>query len=436
MRARITRATRMGGSARVPGDKSISHRAVMFSALADGEVEIEGLSGGADVRSTAACMAQLGATITEAGGVTRIRGVGAAGLQEPAGVLDCGNSGTTMRLLAGIIAGAGIAATLDGDASLRKRPMQRVLDPLRGIGARCTGVRNEKGAEVAPLTFERGARLRGETHTLKIASAQMKSCLLLAGLYADGVTTVREPELSRDHTELMLPLYGVKVENTSLRGPAVPLHAPTRVTIPGDFSSAAFLIAAAAMVPGADVTIEGVSANPTRTGFFRTVKRMGADITITPQGERGGDPVAAYRVRGGAKLKAITLDSDIPAQIDEIPMFAILATQADGQTIIRGAEELRVKESDRLALVARNLKAMGAKLEELPDGLIIEGNQKLRGATIETAHDHRLAMGFSVAALCAEGETIIEEAQWADISFPGFYNLLGQLSDARIVTEP
>lgn len=435
MRARVNHANRLHGHVIVPGDKSISHRALMFAALSEGRVEIEGLSPGADVRSTGACMRALGARIEYEGAKVVVHGVGAAGLRPPAAVLDCGNSGTTMRLLAGIIAGAGIAATLDGDASLRKRPMQRVLDPLREIGARCAGQRNDSGAEVAPLRFEAGGKLRAQAHTLKIASAQMKSCLLLAGLYAEGETSVREPELSRDHTELMLPLFGVPVHDTSVRGPCLPLEAPARLAVPGDFSSAAFLIAAAAMIPGAELVVEGVSDNPTRTGFLRTMQRMGADVRVEPSGERGGDPVASLHVRGGAKLRGIVLDSDVPAQIDEIPMLAILATQAEGVTTIRGAAELRVKESDRLSLVARNLRAMGAELEELPDGLIIQGKQKLRGASIETAHDHRLAMGFTIAGLCAEGETIIEGAEWADVSFPGFFSLLADLTGGCVATE-
>jgi 3-phosphoshikimate 1-carboxyvinyltransferase len=439
MRARVTRASAFRGAVTVPGDKSISHRALMLAALSDGRVEIGNLSPGADVRSTARCLEALGASVEIGAHNVVVRGVGQNGLREPQQILDCGNSGTTMRLLAGMIAGARLQATLDGDESLRRRPMQRVLEPLRAIGALGEGRRDEKGRECAPLHFERGPALRAHAHALNISSAQVKSCLLLAGLFAEGETSVREPQLSRDHTERMLPLFGVAVsaDPIALRGPSLPLRAPERLVVPGDFSSAAFLIAAALLVPDADLVLTNVSINPTRTGFLRTLQLMGGNIEIEATGEHGGDPVATIRARSGGVLRGIDIGAaDIPSQVDEIPMLAIVASQAEGVTSIRGAGELRVKESDRLYQVALGLRAMGARVEELPDGLIVEGGARLHGANIETAHDHRLAMGFTVAGLCADGETIIEGAEWADISYPGYFSLLAELTRGSVATSP
>ncbi|MDX2277524.1 MAG: 3-phosphoshikimate 1-carboxyvinyltransferase [Hyphomonadaceae bacterium] len=436
MRARIIRAQRLHGTASPPGDKSISHRALMFAGLAEGVTRIGNLSTGADVQSTGRCMQQLGAMVRREGDEVIVEGVGAKGLRDPDGVLDCGNSGTTMRLLSGIVAGARLNAVMDGDASLRKRPMRRVLGPLREMGASAQG-EGAAGDERAPLRFTRGEPLRPLSYDMPTASAQVKSCVLLAGVFANGETQVREPHPSRDHTESMLPIFGVPVQRDpiSLKGPAS-LKAPARLDVPSDFSSAAFLMAAAALVPDADVTIENVNLNPRRTGFLRALERMGADIEVTQAAPRAGEPCGAIRVRGGRKLKAIDIhEADIPDQVDEIPMLAILATQAEGRTVISGAGELRVKESDRLAMVAKGLTAMGAKVEELKDGLIIEGPVQLRGASIETAHDHRIAMGFAIAGLCAEGETIINEAEWADISYPGFFKLLNDLSGGSVSTE-
>jgi 3-phosphoshikimate 1-carboxyvinyltransferase len=436
MRARIIRAERLHGRASPPGDKSLSHRALMFAGLAEGVTTIGNLSTGADVQSTGRCMQQLGAKLRREGKDVIVEGVGARGLRDPEAVLDCGNSGTTMRLLAGIVAGAQLNAVMDGDSSLRKRPMRRVLGPLREMGASAQG-EGVAGDERAPLRFTRGTPLRPLSYDMPTASAQVKSCVLLGGLFADGVTQVREPHPSRDHTESMLPIFGVAVNRDpiSLRGPAA-LRAPGRLDVPSDFSSAAFLMAAAALVSDADVTIENVNLNPRRTGFLRALERMGADIQVILGAPRAGEPCGAIRVRGGRKLKAIDIgEADIPDQVDEIPMLAILATQAEGRTRISGASELRVKESDRLAMVAKGLAAMGAKVEELKDGLIIDGAAALTGARIETAHDHRIAMGFAIAGLVASGETIIEEAEWADISYPGFFRLLNDLSGGCVGAE-
>lgn len=443
MRAHVKRATRLQGSTTVPGDKSVSHRALLFSALADGRCDVENLSPGADVRSTAQCLQRLGVSMELAPGRVVVQGVGLSGLRTPTEVLDCGNSGTTMRLLAGVVAGARLAATLDGDESLRGRPMRRVLAPLREMGALATGRKNEKGEEYAPLVFQASPALQGKAHVLAVSSAQVKSCLLLAGLFAEGETSVQEPEPSRDHTERMLRALGAPLHfrpdgAVIVRRPNASLRAPAHLVVPGDPSSAAFLVAAGLLVPGADITVEGVDVNPTRTGFLRALQRMGANVSIEGSGERAGDPIATLRVQGqgGAKLRGIEIGgAEIPALVDEVPLLAILATQAQGTTTIRGASELRVKESDRLREVALGLRKMGAQVEELPDGLVIEGPSSLRGAHIDAARDHRIAMGFTVAGLCADGETTIDGAEWADISYPGFFRLLAELTGGAVDTQ-
>lgn len=440
MRALIRRAAVLSGRAQPPGDKSISHRALIFSALASGTCAVDNLSPGEDVRSTAACLQKLGVSLEAVGNGARVRGVGLDGLRTPTGLLDCGNSGTTMRLLAGIVAGAGVGAVLDGDASLRSRPMKRVLEPLRRMGAGCAGTRDAKGEEKAPLRFEPGARLTGCRHDLAVASAQVKTCLLLAGLFADGETTVREPEISRDHTERMLKAYGAPLSfwpdrAISIRRPEGPLRSPSALTVPGDPSSAAFLLAAALVVPGGSISLNGVDVNPTRIGFLRVLQRMGAQIEIHPEPDRAGDPVATLKARGNAALVGTEITpGEVPSLLDEVPILAVVASQAKGRTIIRGAEELRVKESDRLAQVAAGLAAMGVPVQELPDGLVIDGPVALQGARIEAARDHRIAMSFSVAGLCAEGETEILGAEWADISYPGFYSLLAHLTEGAVTT--
>jgi 3-phosphoshikimate 1-carboxyvinyltransferase len=410
----------------------------MLSALAEGPVRIENLSPGADVRSTGLCMRKLGADVEVRADACVVTGVGARGLRDPAEALDCGNSGTTMRLLAGIVAGARLNAMLDGDASLRRRPMRRVLEPLREMGARCAGEQSD-GEERAPLLFQAGPALRGRHHELKVSSAQVKSCILLAGLFAEGETSVNEPHPSRDHTERMLPMFGVAVgaAPASVRGVSGPLRGPDRLVVPGDFSSAAFLLAAGALTPGSDIVIENVNLNPRRAGFLRTLLAMGADIVSETVEPPNGEPVGALRVRGGAQLRAIDVTAaDVPDMVDEITLLAIVASQAQGVTKITGARELRVKESDRLLQVSRNLRAMGARIEELPDGLIVEGGQPLTAARIEPAHDHRMAMGFAIAGLCADGETVIENAQWADISYPGYFEMLSNLSGGKASVEP
>lgn len=438
MRALIRRAARLTGSAQPPGDKSISHRALIFSALARGTCKVENLSPGEDVRSTAACLRQLGVRIDAEGSGATVFGAGLEGLRSPAGVLDCGNSGTTMRLLAGVLAGANVGGVLDGDESLRGRPMKRVLQPLRQMGAVCQGTMDVKGEERAPLRFEPGAVLKGVRHDLAVASAQVKTCLLLAGLFAEGETTVREPEVSRDHTERMLRAFGAPLtfwpdRAISIRRPDKPLQSPESLVVPGDPSSAAFLLAAALVVPGGAVTLTGVDVNPTRIGFLRVLQRMGARIELTPEADRAGDPVATLRAHGDVMLSGTEITSgEVPSLLDEVPILAVVASQARGRTTIRGAGELRVKESDRLAKVAAGLAAMGVPVQELPDGLIIDGPVPLKGARIDAARDHRIAMSFSIAGLCAEGETEVSGAEWADISYPGFYALLAGLTDGAV----
>ena len=441
MRARSVRASRLKGQMTPPGDKSISHRALIFSAISEGTCAVSNLAPGADVRSTAECLRRLGVRIDASGTNATVHGVGLDGFRAPTQVLDCGNSGTTMRLLSGLVAGAGVGGTLDGDESLRGRPMKRVLEPLRKMGASCEGQRDAKGDEKAPLTFRAGAKLLSFRHELKIASAQVKTCLLLAGLYADGETTVREPEASRDHTERMLRALGAPIafwpdRTIAIRRPEKPLVAPEAIAVPGDPSSAAFLVGAALLVPGGEVELHGVDVNPTRIGFLRVLQRMGAQIEIIPEKDQAGDPVATLRVRGGTGLTGTEIaPGEVPSLLDEVPLLAVVASQAKGRTVVRGAEELRVKESDRLAKIAAGLKAMGVEVEELPDGLIIDGPCALKGAAIDAARDHRIAMSFSVAGLCADGETVIDGAEWADISFPGFYSLLGEFTGGAVKTE-
>ncbi len=442
MKVTVHRAGQLKGSLAAPGDKSISHRALLFGALSEGSCEVTNLAPGADVRSTASCLRSLGVEIDDSpnGGVI-VRGRGLSSLRAPAVPLDCGNSGTTTRLLSGIVAGAGLTVSLDGDQTIRRRPMKRVLEPLRQMGARATGTRNAKGDESAPLHFEGGGRLVGVRHDLKISSAQVKSCLLLAGLFADGETVVSEPSLSRDHTERMLVSYGaplVQLPDGAWRStrPSAPLRPPPALVVPGDPSSAAFFVGAALLVPRAEMEIRHVTLNPTRIGFLRVLERMGADVRVELEGEAAGDPVGRILVRGGRKLRGTEIAADeVPSLIDEVPLLAVVASQAEGRTTLSGAEELRVKESDRLARVCQSLRQMGARIEERPDGFVIDGPTPLNGALIDSAHDHRIAMAFAVAGLIADGETSVDGAEWADISFPGFFARLADFSGGALREE-
>ena len=438
MQVRVRRASRLEADVLAPGDKSISHRALLFGALGITPMQVRNLAPGADARSTAACLRALGVSVVEgeAPGTVTVRGVGPAGFRSPASVLDCGNSGTTMRLLLGLIAGARVTCTLDGDASLRRRPMRRVLGPLRAMGARMEG-QGGPDDERAPLRVEPVPTLRGMAHRLPIASAQVKSALVLAGLAADGETRVREPEPSRDHTERMLAAWGapVRVEHGEVVVTRLlrPLVLPEALDVPGDPSSAAFWVGAGLLVPGASVVVRGVDVNPTRTGFLSVLARMGARLEIEPEGARAGDPVATLRVRGGQPLRATEIHpAEVPSLLDEVPLLAMVASQAAGVTRLTGAKELRVKESDRLRQLVLGLRAMGADIDELDDGFVLRGPTRLRAAAIDAAHDHRIAMCFAIAGLVAEGETEVEGAEWADISYPGFFRELAAASGGAL----
>ncbi|RMF23188.1 MAG: 3-phosphoshikimate 1-carboxyvinyltransferase [Deltaproteobacteria bacterium] len=413
----------LAGTARVPGDKSIGHRAVLFNAAAGGRARIAGLPEGADVMSTVAAVRELGAGVRREGDVWVIEGCGLE-FRPPRGVIDCGNSGTTMRLMMGLLAGQKFSAGLDGDASLRRRPMERVAAPLRRMGAR---VETTDGH--APVRVGGGSGLRGVRHDLEIASAQVKTALLLAGLQAGGVTTVCEPLLSRDHTERMLGAMGVRIERVertvSLEGPIVPRASD--VNIPGDPSSAAFLLAAAALVPDSKVTVEGVCLNPTRTAFLEVLKRMGAAIEVRRKGESGGEPVGDVCCTFAA-LRGVEIEPEqVPSLIDEIPILAVVAASARGRTVVRGAGELRVKESDRISATVALLAALGVRAEELPDGMVIDGGRFVGGTLVDSHGDHRIAMAAAVAALACKEPIDVAGAQSVAVSYPGFFEQLEEL---------
>ncbi len=413
------------GRVSVPGDKSIAHRAVMFNAAADGEAVVRGLPSGRDVASTIAAMRRLGATIESAGASNvRIRGL-ALKLDRRPGTIDCENSGTTMRLLSGLLAGQdGLVATLVGDESLSRRPMKRVAAPLELLGAH---IRTTDGH--APLEIT-GARLRGTSVTLPVASAQLKSAALLAGLQAGGRTDINEPAPTRDHSEKLLAAMGVEVFSEGLRtsvlGPAIPRCVD--VAVPGDPSSASFLLVAAALVDGSDVTVEGVCLNPTRLGFLEVLRRMGADLDCRIDRHEGGEPVGTIRCRASG-LRAFRIGAEeIPATIDELPLLAVAAAFADGESVISGAAELRVKESDRIATSAALLRAFGIEVEEKEDGLVVCGGRPSGRASVATHADHRIAMSAVVAALAAgSGGVALDDAEPVGVSFPEFFPTLASV---------
>jgi 3-phosphoshikimate 1-carboxyvinyltransferase len=414
------------GTLQIPGDKSISHRALMLGALAEGETTIQGLLLGEDPRSTAACFTAMGAQISELNTeLVTVTGIGLGQIQEPVNILDAGNSGTTMRLMLGILAShPDRFFTVTGDDSLRSRPMSRVVTPLVEMGSQIWG---RKGNSLAPLAV-RGQALQPIHYHSPIASAQVKSAILLAGLMTYGRTTVTEPALSRDHSERMLRAFGAQIEVDPETHSATVTGYPTltgqHVIVPGDISSAAFWLVAGSIVPGSELYVENVGVNPTRTGILVALELMGANITIENQREVAGEPVADLRVRHG-KLKACEISGDlIPSLIDEIPILAVAAIFAEGTTIIRNAEELRVKESDRLKVMASELTKMGAKITELPDGLEITGGASLIGAELDSYTDHRIAMSLAIAAIMAKGKTTIHRAEAASISYPTFFDSL------------
>lgn len=421
----ITSAGKLEGEIFIPGDKSISHRAVMLGAIASGETVITNFLAGADCLSTIACIRKMGIAIEGPGadGAIRVEGKGLYGLREPEDLLDAGNSGTTMRLLLGILAGQRFFSVITGDGSLRQRPMARVTEPLTVMGAQIWG-RREAG--LAPLAVQGGA-LRPICFNSPVASAQVKSAVLLAGLYAPGETSVSEPFLSRDHTERMLKHFGANLTSNknmvTLEG--CPQLIAGNIEVPGDISSAAFFLVAGAIVPDSDLLLRGVGINPTRSGILDVLREMGADIEQLNQREAAGEPVADLRVRYAGPLEGVTIaGSVIPRLIDEIPVLAVAGAVARGRTVIRDAAELKVKESNRIATVLTLLNQFGVQGEELPDGLIIHGAQKLHHAVCESRGDHRIAMAASIAALVAEGGGMIRDASCIDVSFPGFAQIV------------
>ncbi len=411
------------GSIAVPGDKSISHRALIFGAIAEGQSEISGLSSALDVGSTRKCLQELGISIDSSENTVVVQGKGSHGLQAPMRPLDAGNSGTTIRLLSGILAAQHFTSIIDGDASLRNRPMRRIIEPLESMGAQI-----DSHSYKAPLTIH-GGPLRAIDYAMPIASAQVKSCVLLAGLYAQGITRVTWPAESRDHTERMLAEFGASAQCSSssagVKGPAT-LHG-CMVDIPGDISAAAFFLVAACLMAESKIEIANVGINPLRTGILDALSSMGASILQNESKTVNNEPRATLVANPGA-LKATSLGGRmIPRIIDEIPVLAVAATQAEGTTIIRDAEELRVKETDRVAAICENLRRMGASVRETKDGMLIMGPVKLNGAEVDSYGDHRIAMSFAIAGLIAEGETLIKDTDCVDISFPGFFQLLESL---------
>jgi 3-phosphoshikimate 1-carboxyvinyltransferase len=420
------------GEARVPGDKSISHRAIMLGALADGTTQISGFLEGEDALATLAAFRAMGVEIEgPVSGSVRVYGVGLHGLQAPASSLDLGNAGTGMRLLCGLLAGQAFDTKLTGDASLCSRPMGRVIDPLKSMGAVIQSAEGDR----PPLFISGGQQLQSIHYDLPMASAQVKSCVLLAGLYSEGSTSVTEPAPTRDHTERMLRGFGYPVESgggmISLRGGG---HLqPCKIDVPADISSAAFLLVAASIAPGSDLLLTHVGINPTRIGVLNILQLMGADITLGNQREVGGEPVADIRVRH-APLKGIDIPLEqVPLAIDELPVLFIAAACAQGRTVLRGAEELRVKESDRIVAMSEGLNTLGVVNEVLEDGIIIEGGE-IGGGVIHTYHDHRIAMSFAIAALRASAEITVLDCDHVATSFPGF-DALAQDLGLQITTE-
>lgn len=429
---KIKSPARLEGEVVPPGDKSISHRAVIFNGIGAGAAFITNFSPGADCFSTVECMRKLGVKIEvnenkKYSPALRIEGRGKEGLIEPDDILNAGNSGTTMRLLSGLLAAQPFFSVITGDESLRSRPMGRIIKPLRLMGTEIWGRGHDS---LAPLAIK-GGGLKGIHYELPVASAQLKSCLILAALYAGGVTTLREPASSRDHTEAMLAAMGVRLSRQGAEVSITPLTRPPvclDMTIPGDISSAAFWLVAGLLHPASTVEVKNCGLNPTRTGIIDVLKSMGATLEIVNERDEGGEKVGDI-VAKSSGLKSTTIGGDlIPRLIDELPVLAVAATQAQGTTIIRNAEELRVKESDRIETTVRELSKMGANIEAQPDGMIIKGKSPLKGSLVNSHKDHRLAMSLAVGALVAQGETTIDYSECVDISYPSFWEDLRRLS--------
>lgn len=426
----LSSITGLKGKVSVPGDKSISHRSVMFGSLAQGTTEIHNYLMGADCLTTIRCFRKMGIEIEENGSTVLVHGRGLHGLSAPSEILDVGNSGTTTRLLSGILAGQPFDSKLSGDESLNSRPMKRIIDPLTQMGAHVSSILRNG---CAPLYITPGT-LHGIHYESPVASAQVKSCILLAGLYADGETAVTEPSLSRNHTELMLREFGADIRSvhdigsTKATATIIPGNelSAQKITVPGDISSAAYFIAAGLIVPDSEVLVENVGINPTRAGFLKVCEDMGGDISLLNERTEGGEKIADVLVRT-SRLHGVTVEGDIiPALIDEIPMIAVMAAVAEGTTVIKDAAELKVKETDRIETVTDNLKAMGCDVTPTSDGMVINGG-KLKGAAIHTLLDHRIAMAFSIAALVAEGNTKILDSHCVDVSYPTFYDTFEDL---------
>ncbi len=421
-------ARRLKGEIAIPGDKSISHRSIMFGSLARGTTTIQGFLHGEDNHRTLNAFRTMGIEIEELpGGVLKVHGKGLRGLCEPADVLDCGNSGTTIRLMTGLLSGQSFFSVLTGDRYLRRRPMKRVVGPLASMGARIWG---RGGGDLAPLAIQGGA-LRGARYESPIASAQIKSALLLAGLFAEGETTVCEPHLSRDHSERMLRYFGapVRVFDGGVTLSGGPDLQAREVFVPGDISSAAFFLVAALITPGSELLIRNVGVNPTRSGILDILRQMGGSIEELDCRELGGEPVADLLVKSSS-LRGIEIGGEVvPRAIDEFPVVAVAATFAEGVTTIRDARELRVKETDRIAAMTAELTKLGAKVEPREDGMVVTGVGSLRGGAVDSQGDHRIAMSMAVASLRASGEVSIGDTGCTATSFPGFWDLLGKVRE-------
>ncbi len=420
----INSKTGLKGTIKIPGDKSISHRAVMFGSLAKGDTEITGFLRGDDCMSTISCFKKLGIDIDVTDDKVIVHGKGLKGLSAPKETLDVGNSGTTIRLISGILSAQNFDSVLNGDASIQKRPMKRVITPLSLMGASIESTNDG----YAPLTIH-GSRLKAIEYTMPVASAQVKSAILLASLFAEGTTVINEPVASRDHTEIMLNYFGADIKNNKgviTSSPVDELYG-RNLEVPGDISSAAFFMVAGLVVPDSHIIIENVGINPTRTGIIDALQAMGGYVKVLNERKSGGELVGDIEVKT-SHLKATTLEGNIiPRMIDEIPVFAVAALCAEGTTYVKDASELKVKESNRIATMSTELGKMGVTITETDDGMIIEGNQKLKGSTVYSHLDHRVAMSCAIAALIAEGNTAITDADCVGISFPDFYDILENL---------
>ncbi|MBR2528300.1 MAG: 3-phosphoshikimate 1-carboxyvinyltransferase [Blautia sp.] len=416
---RIAKIKKVEGEITVPGDKSISHRAVMIGSLAQGTTRVRNFLESADCLSTISCFSSMGLSIEKSGQEYLIHGKGLHGLNQAGRVMDAGNSGTTARLISGILAGQSFSSSLTGDASLCSRPMKRIMEPLREMGADIHSLNHD---DRLPLIIE-GRHLHGIAYQTKVASAQVKSCIILAGLYADGPSSVTEPALSRNHTEVMLKSFGAQIssENTTCTVMPQPLLKGQDIFVPGDISSAAYFLALGMLAPRGELLVKHVGINPTRDGFLKAARAMGADFDILDENHEA-EPYADILVRP-CRLHGVVIEKDmIPTLIDELPVLAVMAAFAQGTTIIRDAAELRVKESDRITAMTEGLQAMGADIEATEDGMIIHGGKALHGAEVDSFHDHRIAMALAVAGAVCEGELDIRQADCVSISYPGFYS--------------